>query len=142
MPKTYRFGEEQIRELECAKKKNKNKRVDKRLEALLLRAAGVKRSEVSEKTKFCEQYITDLTSDYQRNGISAIVESQYGGNHRNLSFEEEAELLAPFKEAAAHGQIVSISEILAAYEAKIGRSTQKDHGRIYRVLAQIGRAHV
>ena len=136
MPKTYRFSNEQIAELESAKKKNKNKNIDKRLEALLLRAKGVKRAEVSAKTGFCKQYITDITSNYQQNGISVIVENKYGGNHRNLSFEEEAALLAPFKEAAACGQVVSVSDILAAYEEKIGRSVEKDHGRIYSVLAR------
>jgi len=136
MPKTYRFSDEQVVELESAKKKNKNKNVDKRLEALLLRAKGVTRADVSAKTGFCKQYITDLTANYQKNGISAIVEKHYGGNHRNLSFEEEAALLAPFKEAAARGQVVSVSDILAAYEEKIGRSVEKDHGRIYRVLAR------
>ena len=136
MPKTYCFSGEQVTELEAAKKKNKNKNVDKRLEALLLRASGMKRSEVSAKTGFCKQYITDLTSNYHQNGISVIVENQYVGNHRNLSFEEEAALLEPFKTAAEAGQIVSIRENLAAYEAKIGRSTEKDHGRIYRVLAR------
>jgi len=136
MPKTYHFRDEQVEELESAKKKNKNKNVDKRLEALLLRAKGVKRADVSAKTGFCKQYITDLTANYQQKGISAIVENQYGGNHRNLSFEEEAALLAPFKEAAARGQVVSVSDILAAYEEKIGRSVEKDHGRIYRVLAR------
>ena len=138
MPKTYRFSEEQVAELEGAKKKNKNKNVDKRLEALLLRAAGEKRADVSAKTGFCKQYITDLTSNYHQNGLSAIVENRYVGNHRNLSFEEEAILLSPFKNAAESGQLVSISDILAAYEAKIGRSTEKDHGRIYRVLARHG----
>jgi hypothetical protein len=136
MPKAYRFSDEQVVELESAKKKNKNKNVDKRLEALLLRAKAVKRADVSTKTGFCKQYITDLTANYQKNGISAIVENQYGGNHRNLSFEEEAALLAPFKEAAARGQVVSVGDILAAYEEKIGRSVEKDHGRIYRVLAR------
>ena len=136
MPKTYHFSDEQVAELEVAKKKNKNKNVDKRLEALLLRADGVKRAEVSTKTGFCKQYITDLTSNYHQKGISAIVENQYTGNHRNLSFEEEAALLETFKKAAESGQLVSVSDILAAYEAKIGRSTEKDHGRIYRVLAR------
>jgi transposase len=138
MPKTYHFSDEQVAELETAKKKNKNKNVDKRLEALLLRAHGVKRADVSAKTGFCKQYITDLTANYNQNGITAIVESKYVGNHRNLSFEEEADLLESFKKAAESGQLVSTSDILAAYEAKIGRSTKKDHGRIYRVLARHG----
>jgi len=76
MPKSYKFSEEQVAELEAAKKKNKNnknKRVNKRLEALLLRAKKVDRTKVSEQTGFCKQYITDITALYHNQGIKAIT---------------------------------------------------------------------
>ena len=138
MPKTYQFTEAQIAELEAAKRKNKDKNVDKRLEALLMRGAKISRAVVSEKTGFCKQYISDLTANYQQNGLPAIVENHCGGNRRNMSFEEEAALLAPFIESAKAGNQVEVSAILQAYEAKLGRSCEKDHGRIYRVLARHG----
>jgi hypothetical protein len=134
MPKTYRFSEEQVKELKAAKKKNKDKHIDKRLEALLLRAAGEKRAAVSAKTGFCKQYITDLTANYQQNGILAVAQKHYAGNHRNMSFDEEAALLQTFTDKAQAGQIVEVGDILRAYEEKLGRSFEKDHGRIYRVL--------
>ena len=134
MPRAYKFSDEQVKELEGAKKKNKDKNVDKRLYALLLRASGEKRSNVSAKTGFCEQYVTELTANYQQNGISSIVENHYYGNHRNMSFEEEAELLQTFTKAAEAGEIIEVSDILRAYEEKLGRSCRKDHGRIYHVL--------
>lgn len=138
MPKTYQFTEEQITELKAATKKNKDKNIEKRLKSLLLRGEGVKRSEVSEKTGFSVAHITKLTSHYQKDGIGAIVENHYSGNHRILSFEEETALLQPFMKAAEAGQLVEVSEILQAYEAKVGRSFEKDHGRIYRVLKRHG----
>ena len=138
MPKEYKFSEAQVKELEAAKKKNKNKNVDKRLEALLLRANGVNRAEVAKKTGYCEQRITILTSKYQQEGLSAIVENHYGGNHRNMSFEEESALLQPFTQAAEEGRVVEVIDILKAYEEKLGRSCEKDHGRIYRVLERHG----
>ena len=138
MPKTYIYNEAQVEELEAAKKKNKDKKVDKRLEALLLRARGEKREAVSAKTGFCKQYITDLSANYQQNGISAVIGNHYGGNHRNMSFEEEAELLETFSQAAEAGEIVEVSDILRAYEEKLGRTFEKDHGRIYRVLQRHG----
>ncbi len=134
MPKFYRFSEEQIAELEDARKKNKNKNVDKRLEALLMRAQNIKRKEVSEKTGFCEQYITDLTALYHADGLGAIVDNHYSGNHRNMSFEQEEELLETFEERAENGQIVEVSDILKAYEDKLGRSVESSHGHIYQVL--------
>jgi transposase len=134
MPMTHRFSEEQITELKVAKKKNKNKNVDKRLEALILRAENVSREKVAEKTGFCKQHVTQLTAAYHKNGLAAIVQNHYKGNHRNMSFEEEKELLEEFEKKAESGQIVEVSDILRAYENKLGRSVEKDHGRIYRVL--------
>lgn len=138
MPVSYQFTEKQKAELEAARKENKNKRVDKRLEVLLLRAAGVKRAEVAKKTDYSLSQITELTSNYHNNGLSAIVDNHYGGNRRNMSVAEEAALLEPFKEAAKAGQIIETSEILRAYEKKLGRSLKKDHGQIYRVLKRHG----
>lgn len=136
MPKSYQFNEMQIAELEKAKKINKNKNVDRRLEALLMRAAKVSRAAVSVKTGFCKQYITDLTAAYQRDGLSAIVENHYSGNRRNMSFEEEAALLSQFEEQAEKGQLIEISAIAAAYEEKVGHSI--GGSQIYYVLARHG----
>ncbi|MDD4296898.1 MAG: winged helix-turn-helix domain-containing protein [Ruminiclostridium sp.] len=47
-------------------------------------------------------------------------------------------MLEPFRKAAEAGQIVEVSEIKKAYDTAIGRSTDRDHGRIYRVLARHG----
>ncbi len=138
MPKSYHFSEEQIAELEKAAKKNKNKNTDKRLEALILRGLGMKRREVAAKTGFSVSHITEMTSKYQNGGIETIVGNHYSGNHRNMSYEDEEKLLQPFVEAAEKGQLVEISAILEAYEAKLGRSFEKDHGRIYRVLERHG----
>lgn len=134
MPKSYQFNEKQIAEIEGAKKKNKNKNVDKRLEALLLRAQKEKREKVSEKTGFCKQYITDLTAAYHNNGLAAVVEKHYTGNRRNMSYEEEEKLLEPFMKAAEAGQVIEVGDILRAYEKKLGRSLEKSHGHIYQVL--------
>ena len=134
MPRVYQFSEEQVAELESAKKKNRNKNIDKRLEALLLRAKKVSRSAVSEKTGFCKQYITDLTSLHHNQGIAAVTGNHYHGNHRNMSIAEAEELLMTFEKAAENGQIVEVSDILRAYEEKLGRSLEKSHGHIYQVL--------
>jgi len=73
---------------------------------------------ITIKTGFCKQYITDLTASFQQNGLSAIVENHYHGNHRNMSFEEEEKLLREFDQAAEEGKIVEVGDILRAYEKK------------------------
>ena len=134
MPKRYHINAEQVLELEKARRKNKDKNIENRLEALLLHADGKKREETAKKTGFAVSYISELVSKYFNYGIEAIVENHYGGNHRNLSFDDEAILLEPFMKRAEAGQIVEVSEIKQAYEEKLGRNLEKDHGIIYRVL--------
>lgn len=136
MPKTYQFTEEQVVELTTAKKRNKNKTIDRRLEVLLLRAAKVKRTIVAEKTKFCKQYITDLTANYQQNGLSAITENHYCGNRRNMSLAEEKAFLETFIEQSEKGQVTEVSAIKAAYEEKVGHTI--GGSQIYYLLARHG----
>ena len=134
MPKAYHFSQSQIKELEEARNQNKNKTVEKRLKTLLLRAQGAKRKEIVNITGFSISHITELTKLYQTKGIKAITHPRYGGNHRNMSYEEESKLLKPFIKASEAGQIVEVRKILCAYEKKLGRTFEKDRSRIYRVL--------
>ena len=138
MQARYQISKEQVAELKDARKKNKDKKVDKRIKALLLHAEGKKRAEIAETTEFAKTYISELVSKYCNKGLAAIVESNYGGNHRNMSFAEEAEFLEPFKKAAEAGQFVEVSEIKRAYEEKLGRSFENHNGQIYYVLHRHG----
>ena len=53
-----------------------------------------------------------------------------------MSVEEEAEILAPFKERAAKGELVSVSEITRAYQDKVDHPISS--GQIYYVLHRHG----
>jgi transposase len=134
----YHISEEQLAELMQVRKKNKDKNIEKRMEALVLHAQGKKMAEIAEKTGYSKDYISKLAAKYCKEGITAIAEKHYPGNHRNLSYAEEEALLEPFKKKADAGQMVEISAIKAAYEEKIGRSLERDHGQIYRVLKRHG----
>ena len=138
MPKRYHINEEQARELERARKENKDKNVERRLRALLLHAEGKTREKIAEVTGFVKSYISELVSKYCNQGISTIIENNYHGNHRNMSYEEEEALLEPFRKAAEAGQLVEVSEIKRAYEEAIGRSLENNHGQIYNVLKRHG----
>lgn len=138
MPKRYRISEEQVKELEEAQKKNRDKNVEKRLKALLLHAEGKTRERIAELTGFVKSYISELVSKYSNKGISTIIENNYHGNNRNMSFAEEEALLEPFKKAAEAGQIVEVSEIKGAYEEATGRSLETNRGQIYNVLHRHG----
>jgi transposase len=134
MGKRYQISAEQVTEIEAARRKNSNKNVERRLHALLLYAQGVRREEIELRTGVKFNYMPALVTKYRDGGLPAIVENHCGGNNRLLTFAEEEALLAPFIAQAEAGQIVETSAILRAYEAKLGRTFENDHGRIYRVL--------
>ena len=106
----YRYTEEDKAIIAAARKANKDKRAEKRLYALELRAAGKSAGEVASATGFHAAYISQLTAKYRTGGIEAISGNHYGGNHRNMAEEEEAALLEPYREKAEQGQIVEVSE--------------------------------
>jgi len=134
MPKRNHISEEQVLELEAARKKNRNKNVDKRLRALLLHAAGETREKIAEKTAFAVTYISALVSKYLKGGLQAVAGNNYKGNHRNMSIADEAALLEKFRQSAEAGQIIEVGEIKRAYEKAIGRTLETSKGQIYRVL--------
>ena len=132
----YRYSDEDKAIIAAARKANKDKRAEKRLHALELLAAGKSAKEVAAEVGFKERYIPQLTAKYVAGGIEAISGNHYGGNRRNISVEKEAELLERFREKAAEGQIVDISEIKASYEEAVGHTI--GGGQIYRVLRRHG----
>lgn len=136
MASRYKFSEEEIKEIEQARKENKDKRAEVRLKVLELRAKGASAKEVAAATGFHAGSVTRLVAKYRDYGIEAISGNHYGGNHRNMSIEKEAAILAPFKERAEKGELVEISEIARAYQQAVGHSMSS--GQIYRVLHRHG----
>jgi len=136
MPKRTIISVSEAKEIEKARKLNNDKVVEKWLEVLLMHASGKKRSEISTKTGYKPQYITELVGEYRRVGLAEYAKKQYKGNHRNMSIEDEIAFLEPFKKAAESGQIVEVSEIEAAYAEKVGHSIGS--GQIYNVLHRHG----
>ena len=132
----YRYTEKDREIIASARKANKNKRAEKRLQALELRAAGKSATEVASATGFHVAYISQLTAKYQSGGIEAISGNHYGGNRRNMTPEDEAALLGPFREKAEKGQIVEVSEIKASYEQAVGHTI--GGSQIYYVLRRNG----
>jgi len=132
----YHFREDEIEAIGAARKKNKDKRVEARLKALELRARGGSAKEVAQATGFHPSYITTLVAKYRKEGLEYLMENHIGGNHRNMSYEEEEELLAPFEEKAQAGKVVDTSDLEAVYQEAVGHKISS--GQIYRVLKRHG----
>lgn len=136
MAKSYEISQSQLVEIEAARKKNRNKNIERRLYVLVMRAEGKSLEEISEKTGYHISTASKLIARYMRDGISAIAENHYKGNRRNMSFEEEAAILAPFIERAERGEMVDIKEIAAAYQKAVPHKVSDT--QIYYVLHRHG----
>ena len=136
MAKSYEISESQLLEIETARKKNRNKNIERRLYVLVMRAEGKSLEEISEKTGYHISTASKLIARYMRDGISAIAENHYKGNRRNMSFEEEAAILTPFIERAKRGEMVDIKEIAAAYQKAVPHKISDT--QIYYVLNRHG----
>ena len=136
MAKSYAISQSQLVEIETARKKNRNKNIERRLYVLVMRAEGKSLEEISEKTGYHISTASKLIARYMRDGISAIAENHYKGNRRNMSFEEEAAILAPFIERAERGEMGDIKEIAAAYQKAVPHKISDT--QIYYVLHRHG----
>ena len=132
----YSYTEEDRAIIAAARKANKDKRAEKRLYVLELRASGKSASEAANEAGFHPAYITQLTEKYLQGGIEAIAGNHYGGNRKNMTRDEEAALLEPFRKKAEQGQIVEVSEIKACYEQAVGHTI--GGSQIYYVLHRHG----
>ena len=136
MSSRYKFSEEEKAAIAEARKRNTEKQVERRLKALELRAKGMSSDEVAAICEYHPAYITKLVANYRAGGLEAITGNHYGGNHRNMSYAEEEELLAPFKMQAEKGELVEVSAIEAAYREAVGHSIGTS--QIYYVLHRHG----
>ena len=97
-----------------------------------MRASGKELAEIASTTGYSFGYTVKLVAKYLEGGLAAIVENHYGGNHRNMSYEEETALLEPFSKKAEAGQMVEVTEMETAYREAVGHSIGT--AQIYYVL--------
>ena len=95
MPRTYRITEENSKELRRAMKDKNNSRFYARLQAVALRGEGKDNAEIGPITGYHPAYVSRLVSLYCREGLSGLCkDGRKGGNHRNMTDEEEKAFLA------------------------------------------------
>jgi transposase len=137
MPKCHQFTKEQYHEVMNLLQKTQKANLHRKLEVLQLRMEGYKEQEIANITKYSKSRVNALIGIYANKGIAYFEkEHRLSGNHRNLSVEEEAALLAPLQEAAKKGILLETSELKAAYDEKCGHKSGS--GTIYMVLRRHG----
>lgn len=139
--KHNRKGKHQITEAEYQAvcefaKKNQDKRIERRLRVLMLRYEGLRDKEIAEVLNYSTVRISELCKEFKTIGLEEYVKSKYKGNHRNLSQEDEKEILSVFYEKAANGEEVTARMIREKLEEKLGRKTSDKY--VYDVLKRQG----
>lgn len=124
--------EEEYSAVQKRAKENQNKRIDKKLQVIMMRYEGKSNKEIHEKLDLSIKRISELCGEFKRDGIEEYSRSKYGGNHRSLSDTEEKEILDAFEAKAASGQVVTVQEIKQAFDERIGKDTGR--GYIYMLL--------
>lgn len=140
MPKTHSIDPQDAEKIKQLRKQIRDKQEDKRLYAVQLRAEGTPHRDIATKLDTSRQVISNWISKYVKEGLEGLLKKGQKGNHRNLSFEEEAQLLQSFEEEAKKGQLICIREIEEAYRDKVGHSIS--NAQIYRVLKRHNRRKV
>jgi len=102
-----------------------------------MRYEGKKDSEISEKLGYHRKRISQLCAEFRQAGMEEYTKRNYGGNNRNMTYEEEKEFLSNFEEAAKKGQMITIAEIAAAYDEATGK-VHESKSSVYYLLDKHG----
>ena len=125
----YRITEEEYEQIKAAERATQDKRISRQLKALMLRYEGKSNSEIAEKLDISTDRISHLISQYKREGLEEFIRVKYTGHNWNMPYEEEQAILDRFNEQAEAGHIITVKEIKAAFDEKLGRDTGR--GYIY-----------
>ena len=108
MPKSHTISKEQAEEVRELRKTIKDKQVDKRLKAVQLRGEGKNNKAIAEQLETSTDVISHWVSLFISGGLDAILPKKRTGRPLNLSFEEEAKMLAEFEAKAAAAYVGGI----------------------------------
>ena len=134
--KRFHISEEEYKAIVEAQRKTRDKNVSKRLRVLEMRYEGVPVKKIAEKLDLHPQSITVMCARYAREGLEEFARNKYTSHNRTLSAEEEAEVLREAQRKADKGQMLTVEDIRAALDEKIGRKTEPSY--VYKVLKRNG----
>jgi len=117
-------------------KENKNKRVDKRLQVIILRYEGMTYNEIADKLGYAKSWVSTLCADFKRQGAVEYARHKYGGNHKALDCAKEKEILDSFRAKAEAGQQITAADIKRVFDEERGKDTGR--GYVYMVLKRHG----
>lgn len=131
------YSDEQKLEVKKAYKKCHNAKEKSRLLCLKLRVIKqMPTKQIASILDLSEGYIDSIINQYSHKGIESIAAKKQGGNHNNMTFQEEIDFLVPFHKKAIVGEILEVSEIIKAYSDKLNKKVSKS--TVYDMLHRHG----
>jgi transposase len=131
------YSDEEKTAIKKAYKECKDTKEQKRLLCLKLRI--VKRfssNYISQIVGYCSAFVDQIISTYGKEGLAGIDAKKQGGNRKNLTSEQEKELLDSFSKQAENGKVLEVSDIISGYEKLIDRAVAKSI--VYKMLKRHG----
>ena len=132
----HKISIEEAKKIKEIRKTIRDKKEDKRLRAIELRAEGKSNKEIAEKLDTSSKVVNNWVCKYVKEGIQGLLSKGQKGNHRNLTFEQEEEMLKKFEEKGKKGQIITVKEIEEEYIKLVGHTIGTS--QIYYVLKRHG----
>lgn len=124
MKKKYVVTEKTAQEIREIIKQYEKTSVFRKLQAIMLLGEGKGVPEVSRITLYHPKRVYELIKQYCTSGIDEFLKDARGGaNRRNLSDEQEKQIIEKFDEKARAGQVVSLHALKAEYERVRGCAT-------------------
>ena len=119
-----KFDSKQRSQIKHWKKKITDAKLYRKIEVIDYAAKGYTHREISKLTDFSISRVSDLVREYVQNGIGYFTkEHRKGNSRRNLTPQQEEQIINEFKEKAVRGQIVSLTEMKMRYEEIRGKKT-------------------
>ena len=130
------YNDDQKNEIAELKKRLEGRKIYRRVLVLDYSAKGLDEKEIARLTDYSVSRVSDFVSEYFTNGIGYFTqEHRKGGNRRNLTPEQEEEIIEGFRKEAEEGKAVSVEKIKEEYERIRGKETA--NRAIYNFLSRM-----
>jgi len=124
MKNKEKFDSKQKSQIRHWKKKTTDAKLYRKIEVIDYAAKGYTHKEISKLTDFSYSRISDLVREFANNGIGYFTkEHRKGNSRRNLTPEQEEQIINEFREKAIKGEVVSLTEMKLRYEEIRGKET-------------------
>lgn len=124
MKNKEKFDSKQRSQINHWKKKLTDAKLYRKVEVLDYASKGYTHKEISNLTDFSISRISDLVQEFVKNGIGYFTkEHRKGNSRRNLTPQQEEQIINEFREKAINGQVVSLTEMKLRYEEIRGKET-------------------